>query len=92
MHACLCSMYVCMHVCMNMYASIISMCVGMYIGRHVYMHICICHTGVVYNNISIMFMLWASSINNKVGLVQFAKVYLRYQSVMICRRWLHSLS
>ena len=31
-----------------------------------------------------MFVLWASSINNKVGLVQFANVYLRYQSVMIC--------
>ena len=41
---------------------------------------------------SIMFMLWASSINNKVGLVQFANVYLRYQSVVICRRWLYSLS
>ena len=51
----------------------------------------ICHTGVVYDNISIVFMLWALSINNKVGLVLFANVYLRYQSVVICRRWLYSL-
>ena len=55
-------------------------------------YIYICHTGVVYNNISIVFVLWASSINNKVGLVPFANVYLRYQSVVICRRWLYSLS
>ena len=54
--------YGCMHVCY--------MCM--------YVHTYMCHTGVVYNNISKMFMLWASSINNKVGLVQFANVYLKY--------------
>ena len=63
----------------------------MYQSMYVCVHILMCHTGVVYDNITMMFMLWASSINNKVGLVQFANVYLRYQSVMICRRWLYSL-
>ena len=26
-----------------------------------------CHTGVVYDNLSVMFMHWAFSINNKIG-------------------------
>ena len=73
------------------------MCVCMHIHTH-YIHPCI-HTcvciyvaqGVVYDNISIVFVLWALSINNEVGLVLFANVYLRYQSVVICRRWLYSL-
>ena len=44
-----------------------------------------CCTGVVYDNISVVFMVWALSINNKVGLVLFANIYLRHQSVVICR-------
>ena len=55
------------------------------------MYVCICHTGVVYDNISVMFVLWVLSINNKVGLVLLANIYLRHQSVVICRRWLYSL-
>ena len=55
------------------------------------MHGYICCTGVVYGNISIVFVLWVLSINNKVGLVLFANIYLRYQCVVICRRWLYSL-
>ena len=33
-----------------------------------------CHTGVVYDNLSIVFVHWAFSINNKVGLVSFANI------------------
>ena len=41
---------------------------------HVFMYLCMCHTGVVYDNISIVFVLWALSINNKVGLVLLFKI------------------
>ena len=34
-----------------------------------------CHTGVVYDNISVVFMHCTFSINNKVGLVSFANIY-----------------
>ena len=37
-----------------------------------------CHTGVVFDNVSIIFVLWALSINNKVGFVQFASLYWGY--------------
>ena len=45
--------------------------------RQTYMGIygCVCHTGVVFDKVSIVFMLWASSINNNVGFVQFANLY-----------------
>ena len=56
----------------------------------IYIYIYMSHRGG-YDNISVMFMLWALSINNKVGLVLFANIYLRHQSVVICRRWLYSL-
>ena len=59
---------------------------------HACMYTHICHTGVVFDNVSIVFVLWVSSINNKVGLVQFPNLYLRYQSVVISRRCLYSLS
>ena len=49
---------------------------------YVYVYVCLCPTGVVYDNISTVFMLWELSINNKAGLVLFANVYLRYQSVL----------
>ena len=86
------SISVCIHICIPVMHKSLCLYVCLYVARHsrVYAFVfacmdeCMCHTGVVYNNISIMFMLWASSINNKVGLVQFANVYLRYQSVMIC--------
>ena len=35
----------------------------------------ICCTGVVYDNVSVVFMLWVFSINNKVNLVAFANIY-----------------
>ena len=38
-------------------------------------YLCICRTGVVYDNLSVMFMHWAFSINNKVGLISFANIY-----------------
>ena len=63
-----------------------------YIYSWMCVHTYTCHTGVVYDNISIVFVLWASSINKKVGLILVANVYLGYQSVVICRRWLYSLS
>ena len=50
-----------------------------------------CCTGVVYDNLSVVFMHWTFSINNKVGLVSFANIYWRHQSVLICRRWSYSL-
>ena len=55
------------------------------------MYVCMCYTGVVYDNISVMFVFWALSVNNKVGLVLMADIYLRHQSAVICRRWLYSL-
>ena len=75
--------YTCVHIYFYLY---------MYVYMYIYIYAYMCHTGVVYNNITMMFVLWPSSIDNKVGLVQFANVYLRYQSVMICRKWLYSLS
>ena len=81
------------HASIGMY--VFDMCIYVhiytYMPMHVYLCTCICHTGVVYDNISVMFMLWALSINNKVGLVLLANIYLRHQSVVICRRWLYSL-
>ena len=35
----------------------------------------ICCTGVVYDNVCVVFMHWAFSINNKVSLVSFANIY-----------------
>ena len=75
-------MYACMHAYIDTHKHLL---------RSVYIHTYICCTGVVYDNISVMFMLWALSINNKVGLVLFANIYLRHQSVVICRRWLYSV-
>ena len=80
------------NVIMLLYVSVCRQTCLMYVCVYVGIYVYICHTGVVYDNISIVFVLWASSINNKVGLVLFANVYLRYQSVVICRRWLYSLS
>ena len=46
------------------------------ISTKVFFSICtMCHTGVVYDNVSVVFMHWAFSINNKVGLVSFANIY-----------------
>ena len=50
-----------------------------------------CCTGVVYDNLSVMFMLWAFSINNKVGYISFVSIYWWHQSFLICRRWSYSL-
>ena len=88
------NMYVCMHACI--YKCIPS---GMFLGRHTWGYIVYVCTHVwvymshrvVYDNISVMFMLWPLPINNKVGLVLLASIYLRHQSVVICRRWLYSL-
>ena len=68
--------YICIHayvdVCLPTYMFTCNTCIYLYKFMYImYMsvHTYICHTGVVYDNISIVFMLWASSINNKVGLV-----------------------
>ena len=74
-------MFVCLYTYLNVYIDI----------AYMHTHMDTCHTGVVYDNISVMFMLWVLSINNKVGLVLLANIYLRHQSVVICRRWLYSL-
>ena len=34
-----------------------------------------CHTGVVYDNVPVLFVHWAFSISNKVSLVSFANIY-----------------
>ena len=46
--------------------------------KYIYIYIIyiyICHAGVVFDNVSIIFLLWASSINNKVGFVQLVSLY-----------------
>ena len=58
-----------MSVCMSVLGIHEHVCI------HVSMYVHMCCTGVVYDNISVVFMHWAFSINNKVGLVSFANIY-----------------
>ena len=57
--------YVCPYTYLNVYSDVASIHTHTYM--HVSIHLYICCTGVVYDNLSVMFMQWAFSINNKVG-------------------------
>ena len=69
----------CVHTFIHNY---ICMCVILYLcifidtyPMCVFLHTCICHTGMVYDNVSVVFMHWAFFISNKFGLVSSTNIY-----------------